>query len=73
MSDGGVFGHCGVGALTVVVTETLLFDDFGSLVDAETEAVSVMAPPEAGAVALMAIGVALPTGTDCALQPMRFP
>src|SRR2546421_8265456 len=73
VSDGGVFAHCGVGTLTVVVTETLLFDDFGSAVFAETVAVSVMVPPAAGAAALIVIGVALPTGTDCAVQPMKFP
>src|SRR5438067_1615621 len=72
-SDGGVVGHCGAGALTAVVTETALLARFGSGVDEETVALSVMLPADGGAVALMVMGVALPTGTDCALQLTTLP
>src|SRR5436305_9825863 len=72
-SDGGVLGHCGVGALTAVVTETALLARFGSGVDDETVALSVMLPADDGAVASMAIGFELPTGTDCALQLTTLP
>src|SRR5437763_6712031 len=72
-SDGGVLGHCGAGALTDVVTETALLARFGSGVDDETVALSVMLPADDGAAALIVMAVAVPTGTDCALQLTTLP